>query len=96
MKYNMIYDSEGISISDMLIERDFISKEIGLYTKLMKHIDQQRNPDLTFRLRSENQPIKYEYSIEPIKLQQHLDELHSKFNVVDAKIQARNWSIDVD
>lgn len=96
IKANMIKNKDGDCISDLLIERDFISKEIGLYTKLMKHIDQQRNPDTSFRFRADTSPTKYKYDINPITLQKQLDNLHSAFSAIDAKIQACNWSTEVD
>lgn len=75
-------------LSDVLSERDYISKKIELYRELAKQatVTQDRYKKLE---------IKFKPSVDVRAIQQEADKLSKQFRELDMKIQSINWTEDL-
>ena len=75
-------------LSDILSERDYLSKQIELYRELAKQatVTQDRYKKLE---------IKFKPSVDVRAIQQEADKLSKQFRELDMKIQSINWTEDL-
>ena len=78
----------GISIADMIIQRDAIKQKLNALYKLSEGATIELN-------RYSRSEIVQRSAISVPEIQKHINELSKSYREIDTKLQALNWNIDL-
>jgi len=78
----------GMSIADMIIQRDAVKQKLGALYRL----SEEATIELNRRTRSE---IIQKSSVSVPEIQKQINQLSKVYREIDTKLQALNWSIDL-
>lgn len=79
---------EGKTITEMIAEKDCLSKKIGIYNDLVEAASSNTR-------RASRTEIKIMPSVEVKKIQKKIDAMSKQLRVLDNRIQQSNWTVDL-
>ena len=85
---NMHAQHKGISLTQLIAQKDIFSLRIATLREIYKHI--------TERDRYGRNELKYIRTIDVEKLNQQIDSYSQQYRKLDLEIQSVNWAIDLE